>query len=66
MSPEDKILKALERYPERSAASLMELTGLSAGRIFPELYRLESIGVLGSKWIGTRMPRRRVYWKATV
>jgi DNA-binding PadR family transcriptional regulator len=60
---EQLILEALGVYRDRSAAQLVELTGLGAGSLYPALLSLEASGAIESRWFNEEgaWPRRRVY-----
>jgi len=61
-SSEAKILAALAEYPQRSAARLKDITGLSLGTIYPTLMKLENAGKIQSRQLEGYRPRRRIYW----
>jgi DNA-binding PadR family transcriptional regulator len=66
--PEEKILKEIRNAGGKgiSGSAITEATRISAGRLYPILYRLEREGVIGSFWEGRHVPRMRLYCFASL
>jgi DNA-binding PadR family transcriptional regulator len=56
-----RLLDALSEGRELSGAQISKTTGLSAGRLYPLLYRMEKDGELESRWANEPHPQRRLY-----
>jgi DNA-binding PadR family transcriptional regulator len=63
---ETLILAALREQPGLSGWPLMERTGMSGGRVYATLARLERDGAVTSGWIDGPYPRRRLYRLAEI
>jgi len=55
------ILNEMSDGLERSGAQIAVAIGLSSGRLYPALARLERLGELTSRWADEAEPRRRLY-----
>jgi DNA-binding PadR family transcriptional regulator len=55
------ITTALREEPDSSGYPLMRRTGLSSGRLYVALARLEAAGRITARWADGPYPRRRLY-----